>query len=368
MKKRTVRKQRFKGSLRIRVIFVVFIATLLSGIVTSFLFLFGGYFDFLPFQSPTSVVLIFSLLLCSVVIGTVFSSIIAPIAIKPFRQIKQASDRIANGDYTTRLPVAEKDRSEIASILRSFNHMAEELNSIELFRNDFINNFSHEFKTPIVSIRGFAKQLMENDQLTDEQKNEYLRIIFNESARLSRMSENVLLLNKLENQQIVSDRTLFSLDEQIRTCVLLMQRQWEEKEIELRLELEEASYYSNEEMLSHVWINLFNNAIKFTPVGGVIAIDMHCVPNYVCVGFSDSGCGMTEEVRRRVFEKFYQGDPSHSMQGNGIGLTITNRIVTLCGGYIAVESAPGQGSRFTVVLPATAVSATPANANERQRV
>lgn len=354
MKSVNSRQPQCGGSVRFRIVLAVFLVALLSGVITSVFFLLGGYLQLLPWRSVSSATLVLALFFCSVPISVVLSVLIATYAAKPFTQIGQASERIAKGDFSARVEVGGDDHSEIGNILHSFNHMAEELSNVELFRNDFINNFSHEFKTPIVSIRGFAKRL-ENDELTEEQRREYIHIIFDESERLSRMSENILLLTKLENQQIISDRTSFYLDEQIRKCVLLLQRQWEEKEIDLQLDLEELPYYSNEEMLSHVWINLFNNAIKFTPKGGTITFSMHKEPNRVLVCITDTGCGMSEEVRRHIFEKFYQGDQSHSMKGNGIGLTITQRIVTLCGGTVSVDSTPGQGSCFVVSLPLTAI-------------
>ena len=239
---------------------------------------------------------------------------------------------------------------ELQDLIRNFNEMAEELRGIELFRNDFINNFSHEFKTPIISIRGFAHELRQ-EGLTDEQRNEYAKIIEEESDRLARLSANVLTLSKLESQQIVTGRTEFYLDEQIRQCILLLESEWSEKELEIVPELELLLYRGNEEMLALVWRNLLSNAIKFTPQGGRIEVRMEVTEQTVTVSVADNGIGMSDEVRARVFEKFYQGDPSHAHAGYGVGLALVKRVVDLMEGSVSVKSREGCGSCFTVKLP-----------------
>ena len=165
------------------------------------------------------------------------------------------------------------------------------------------------------------------------------------------MSQNVLLLSKLENQSIVSEMTEFYLDEQIRSCILLLEKGWSEKNIELDIELEEIKYTFNEEMLSHVWINLLSNAIKFTPDGGKISCSLKNDGGKTVFEITDNGKGMSDDIKNRIFEKFYQGDSSHATKGNGIGLNIVQRIVALAGGTVSVESEPGKGAKFTVVLP-----------------
>ncbi len=228
--------------------------------------------------------------------------------------------------------------------------MAAELGGLELFRKDFINNFSHEFKTPIVSIKGFARQL-ERDDLTERQRREYLDIIISESERLANMSGNVLLLSKLENQNIVTDKTRFQLDEQLRRCILLLEKSWTLKSLELDLELEETEFFGNEEMLQHVWVNLLGNAVKFSPQGGTLGVRLYREHGWAVVTVRDTGPGMDEVTRRRVFEKFYQGDTAHAVEGNGLGLSLVKRIVDLCQGTVEVDSVPGAGAAFTVRLP-----------------
>lgn len=269
--------------------------------------------------------------------------------IRPVHRVNKAMKQVSKGDFSIRVDDS-KCVGEIRELVQSYNHMAEELSGIEMFRTDFINNFSHEFKTPIVSIRGFAKQL-ERDDLTDEQRREYTRIIVAESERLANMSANVLLLTKLENQQIVTDKAVYALDEQLRNCILLMEKQWSEKNLDLRLELDELHYEGNEEMMSHVWVNLISNAIKFSPEGGVLEVSCMRVQNFIVVQVRDEGEGMDAVTQSRIFEKFYQGDSAHATEGNGLGLSLVKRIVDLCRGKVAVDSAPGQGTIFSVYLP-----------------
>ncbi len=288
-----------------------------------------------------------------IVIGTAISVFSSNQILKKLNKISDGMKEISKGNFKVR--VKETDRadtpSEFGELERTFNQMASDLDGLELFRNDFINNFSHEFKTPIVSIRGFARQL-QSENLSEETKREYVDIILSESERLSNMSSNILLLTKLENQQIVTEKTRFQLDEQIRKSILLLEKEWSEKDISFELDdLEETEYEFNEEMLSHLWINLISNAIKFTRNGGTITVTAEQRDGIITVSVKDDGIGMSEETKSRIFEKFYQADTSHSGKGNGIGLNIAHRIVTLARGEIQVESKLGEGSEFIVRLP-----------------
>lgn len=294
-----------------------------------------------------------SMAISCIIIGTAISLMTSGRIMRKIKNISDAMAEISKGNFKVR--VSETDKadmpSEFGELERSFNKMASDLEGTEIFQNDFINNFSHEFKTPIVSIRGFARQL-QNPNLTDKERDEYISIIISESERLTKMSSNILLLTKLENQQIVSEKTSFSLDEQIRRCILLLEKDWSRKNIEFNLDgLCDVQYTFNEEMLSHVWINLFSNAIKFSPDGGNIKIELNCHDGKIICTVTDEGIGMSEEVSSHIFEKFYQGDKSHSGSGNGIGLNIVSRIVTLAGGEISVFSREGEGSKFEVNLP-----------------
>lgn len=303
-----------------------------------------------------SALLTISMALSCVIIGTVLSIATSNKILFKIKNISNGMKEISKGNFKARVEetdVTESALSEFGELERSFNRMAEELDGIELFKNDFINNFSHEFKTPIVSIRGFAKQL-QSGNLSPELQKEYIDIIAYESERLSNMSSNVLLLTKLENQQIVSEKTEFYLDEQIRRCILLLEKDWGHKNIELDLDnVEEIKYNFNEEMLSQVFINLISNAIKFTPENGKITFSLLKSDDKVIFSIIDNGIGMSPEVQSHIFEKFYQGDKSHNGSGNGIGLNIVERIVKLANGEISVSSIQNQGSCFTIILPAT---------------
>ena len=293
-----------------------------------------------------------STLIACTIIGTGAAAVFTKWILAPLNEMIEATERISKGDFKIHIQETFDEKSDFGILQRSFNHMARELDSIEMFRKDFINNFSHEFKTPIVSIQGFAHQLKAGG-LTPEEEREYIRIIADESDRLAKMSTNILLLSKLENQAIVTDKTEFWLDEQLRTCLVLLEKQWGPKELELNLELDEVKYYFNENMLSQVWLNLFGNAIKFTPKGGTLSCTLKADETAVTVTVSDTGCGMSEDTVRHIFDKFYQGDTSHTGDGNGIGLNIVSRILYLCGGSVRVKSEIGKGSTFTVTLPVT---------------
>lgn len=289
-------------------------------------------------------------LISCTLISTVLAGIVYKIFLRPIRDMIRATSDIAKGNFKVHIEENFHGLTDLGILQRSFNNMARELDGIEMFRSDFINNFSHEFKTPIVSIRGFAHQLQAGG-LNEEEQREYIDIIASESDRLANMATNVLLLSKLENQQIVTDKTEFYLDEQLRACILMLEKHWDAKNIELDIDLDAVKYTFNEDMLSHMWINLFGNAIKFTPSNGKIGCTLRVTDEGAIVTVSDTGIGMSEEVRQHIFEKFYQGDRSHSGDGNGIGLTIVGRILVLCNGKITVDSTPGKGSTFTVTLP-----------------
>ncbi len=301
------------------------------------------------FLQLAPVSLTFIAFITSTIIGTAISLFVSRSFLKPLDDLIKSQKKVANGDFSDRIQIPKGD-TIITDLVKGFNSMSEELGSTEIFRNDFINNFSHEFKTPIVSVKGFAKQL-QNEELTEAQKQEYIDIIVQESDRLASMSSNILLLTKFENQQMVTDKTSFFLDEQIRKCILLLEKEWSKKNIDLDLNLEEVKYFSNEEMLSHVWLNILSNAIKFTPENGTVKIKCSATSNEVTVKISDNGVGMDDLTQKHIFDKFFQGDSSHTSKGNGLGLSLAKRVVTLCGGKINVKSQKGKGTSFIIYLP-----------------
>ncbi len=354
-RKRHVRTVRFEFVL---VVFLIFAVTNLAAIgififLSGLNFMNGPIFTENPFLA--SVFIVVSMAVASVLLGTAVSFIISKKVLTHISRINEGMRQISNGNFKARVEESDTEDypTEFGELERTFNKMAADLDGMEMFRNDFINNFSHEFKTPIVSIRGFARQL-QNESLSAEQRREYIEIIVAESDSLASMSKNVLLLSKLENQQIVTGMTEFDLDEQIRNSLLLLEKEWTAKNIELDLDdLGEAKVYFNEEMLSHIWINLISNSIKFSNEGGKLYISLDEADGQVRVVIRDYGIGMSHEVQERMFEKFYQGDTSHAGMGNGIGLNIVRRVLTLAKGSIRVRSKIGWGSEFTVVLPAS---------------
>ena len=255
---------------------------------------------------------------------------------------------VAGGDYSVRL---KTDKHQLLDDLcEDFNRMTEELQSVRTLREDFVNSYSHEFKTPITAIKGFA-ELLSEPNLTEEERQQYLRIIQDESARLAELTNRTLLLTKLQSQRFLPDQTTFSLDEQIRRCAILCAHSWEEKHLTFSAELESVDCTSNEELLRQVWINLLNNAIRYTPPGGEIGVELRQVGGEAVVRVWDTGMGMTPEVQSHIFEKYYQGAAEDKKHGLGLGLSIVHRIIELTEGRIEVDSQPEQGSSFTVYLP-----------------
>jgi signal transduction histidine kinase len=336
-------------SLRTAAVVFVLLIMLSAAFLTSFILALLHAFHLLPVLLLSGTFIPILCLIVSSFVGTVISSVVSYQLLRPLRELIAATKTVAKGDFSVRLEV-ENQIGEMAELIESFNLMTEDLSGIEMFRSDFINTFSHEFKTPIVSIRGFAKQLR-NENLTDAERREYADIIISESERLTKLSSNILLLSKLENQSILSDQTVFSLDEQLRSDILLLEKQWTKKNLEIVPELNEVEYCGNAEVLSQLWVNLLSNAIKFTPEGGRIMIQLTKDNESVKVMIRDNGIGMSNDTLQHIFEKFYQGDRSHSVEGNGLGLALVKRIVELCGGSISIESEEGNGTTVYVSLP-----------------
>ncbi len=271
--------------------------------------------------------------------------------LKPVNQLINEMNRLATGDFEARLhfgKVLSKHKT-FKEIEESFNELAEELENTEMLRSDFVNNFSHEFKTPIVSIAGLAK-LVNKGNLSEEQKKEYLIAIEEESLRLATMATNVLNLTKVENQTILSDVSKFNLSEQIRTSVLLLENEWTKKEIELNLDFDEYEIEANDALLKQVWINLIDNAIKFSPSGATVSVEIKALEKRYAVAITNTGVEIPRDKINNIFNKFYQTDESHASKGNGIGLAIVKKIVDLHNGKINAESGEGL-TTFTVYLP-----------------
>ena len=254
-------------------------------------------------------------------------------------------EEVADGNFDVTLN--EKKAGPFIGVYRNFNKMCAELHDVSVLRNDFTNSYSHEFKTPIVSINGFAKLLLERD-VSDEDRQMYLNIIADESLRLAQLADNTILLSRLDSQQIITNRAPYALDEQLRNCVIMLASNWSEKGITFSGELEEIEYNGDQELMQHLWLNLINNAVKFTPERGEVDVSLICSGNNAVVCISDTGIGIDEETRRHIFDKYYRAG---SATGLGLGLSIAKRITDMCGGTIEVASMPDEGSTFTVTLP-----------------
>lgn len=256
-------------------------------------------------------------------------------------------EKVANGDFKVRLDI--KRGNSFSKICENFNKMTTELNSVNTLREDFVRDISHEIKTPLCSINGFASLLLDGG-ITEEEQKKYLKVIADESDRLRRFTDGILTLSKLENQQIIRSTAPVKLDAQIRECVIMLQRDWEKKNIDVNLDLQPTSVNTDEALLSNVWINLLSNAIKFTPAGGKIRIELKKANGKAVATVSDSGAGVAEKDMPHVFEKFYRSSSVKKTEGNGIGLAICKRICTLLNGEISCVKVE-EGACFKVVLP-----------------
>ena len=271
---------------------------------------------------------------------------------RPVRAIVEAARRITAGDFSVRISKkAAAGASEgFEEIIDCFNTMAAELSGVETLRTDFIANVSHELKTPL-AVMGNYGTLLQSPELSEVQRAEYAGAITEQSRRLADLITNILKLNRLENQQIYPASKRYDLGEQLAECLLSFESTWEKKGIEIETDIEEGvTVQSDGELLALVWNNLFSNALKFTEAGGKVTVSLKSEGELAAVRVADTGCGISSETGKHIFEKFYQGDTSHATQGNGLGLALVKRVVDIVGGEIFVESEVGRGSAFTVKI------------------
>ncbi len=344
-------KQRFSLTLLFGgVVFLILLTAIVLSVIAMFLLAWLGIIGSEAGEIRFGSILLFMSGI-SLIIGSMIALVLVKIPLNPINKLVNGMNSLAAGNFKTRIEYEGliERHPTFNEITKSFNTLAEELENTEVLRSDFINNFSHEFKTPIVSIAGFAK-LLKKGNLSDEQRAEYLDAIEEESMRLSYMATNVLNMTKVENQTILSDVTRFNLSEQVRDVLLLLENSWTKKNIELQLDFDEHEIEANEELLKQIWINLIDNAVKFAPRCGTVAIDIKESEASVAVTVSNTGKEIDPEKIDKIFNKFYQADESHAGEGNGIGLAIVKRIVDLHSGKVTVKSQSGMTS-FTVELP-----------------
>jgi len=288
-------------------------------------------------------------ILFSVVVGGAITKFITRSFIDPITQLGKAMKEVSDGNFQVTAQCRSRLK-EVNDIYDSFNLMVKELGATETLQTDFISNVSHEFKTPINAIEGYASLLQDHQQSQAEQDVYIEKILFN-THRLSTLTGNILLLSKINNQSIHPQRTVFRLDEQVRQAIVALEQKWTEKGIDFDVELDKISYSSYESLLIHVWSNLIDNAIKFDPHGGMIALRLWQEEGFAVFTIDDNGPGVTPEDQERVFHKFYQSDSSRVMDGNGLGLPLVKKIVEFSGGTVTLENLPAAGCRFTVRLP-----------------
>ena len=333
----------------VRVLFTLFImgelliVTFLSGVVTDLL----DRFFHITLYVPS----VLWLVLLSLIIGGIATVFLSRAFFKPITRLGEAMSRVSEGDFDVRLETRSTFR-EIKDICANFNLMTRELSATEILQTDFVSNVSHEFKTPINAIEGYATLLQDEEGNTPEERRQYVDKILLNTRRLSSLVGNILLLSKVDHQAIQTGQVTFRLDEQIRQALLMSEGEWEEKEVEFDVELESVEYTGNEALMTHVWSNLIGNAIKFGPRGGLIRMSLKKEADEIRFTIEDNGPGINETVRKHMFDKFYQGDSSHKEEGNGLGLALVKQILEVCGGEITAENLLEGGCRFTVTLTA----------------
>lgn len=288
------------------------------------------------------------LLSMSLLIGILVTSQLSKYFFDPIKKLRKAMDQVAEGDFSVRIE-EKTDSKEIMEIYTGFNLMVHELSSTEILQTDFVSNVSHEFKTPINAIAGYSTLLQGEDNLNADQQ-QYVEKILHNTKRLSSLVGSILLLSKLENQQIPTHRSIYCLDEQIRQSIVSLEYAWESKNIELDAELDRIEYLGNEGMMRHVWDNLISNAVKFSPDGGTVRITLTRSSDQIIFTIADDGPGVNEDIQKHIFDKFYQADSSHRQEGNGLGLALVKRVLDIENGQIQVKNLEPHGCCFSVVL------------------
>ena len=281
-------------------------------------------------------------------IGVAVTNHMTKMLIDPIAKLRSAMREVADGDFKVEAK-CESRIQDVQDIYDSFNSMVRELSTTETLQTDFISDVSHEFKTPINAIEGYAS-LLEGEPSPEEQRAYVEKILFN-TRRLSALTGNILLLSKLSNQSILPQKTQFRLDEQIRQAIVALEQKWSEKELGFEVELAETPFFGYESLLPHVWTNLIGNAVKFSPKGGEIRIKMMRTEGAVVFTIEDDGPGIVPGDEERIFTKFYQSESSYGMEGNGLGLALVRQIVEMSGGSVDVRNLEVGGCRFTVRLP-----------------
>ena len=344
---KTFRRKRDKGFFLSRINIFFTIIVLLEFVVT---IVFASVLQwFLESVFQLTLTTTTFILITGILLGGTLAFFVNKAFFGPIQKISQGMNVVADGDFSIKLST-NSPINEVKEIYDSFDLMVRELSATEILQSDFMSNVSHEIKTPVNAIEGYA-MLLQGSETTPEEQEEYIdKILFN-TNRLSELVGNVLLLSKIDNQAIPKNKTKFRLDEQIRQSVMQLETKWSEKDIELDVDLEEVEFVGNATLLIHVWNNLIGNAIKFNPKGGMVKLRLSKAKDTISFVVEDAGPGIREDALKHIFDKFYQVDNSHKQEGNGLGLALVKKIVDLYEGQIHVENLSDNGCRFIVKLP-----------------
>ena len=303
---------------------------------------------------PIGTIMIF--LITSIIVGTLISSFFLNRITKPYKEITQAIKKIEAGYYQVQIEEIKnlEDDSSINDFIRSFNQMAKKLSETETLSADFISNVSHEFKTPLMTIQGYVS-LLNDDTLSSVDRKKYIDIIIDATNKLTNLTSNILKISKIENNKVEINNKEYNLSEQLRETIILLEASWEKKNINFDLTLPECIIVNDEELLEQVWMNIISNAVKFSDVGGTINVYLSFDNDYVTVVVEDHGVGMDENTISHIFDKFYQGDKSHSQEGNGLGMSLVKNILDLCKGDIEIKSSIGNGTTILITIPISSI-------------
>ena len=328
------------------VVFIVLAgSTLLVGIL-AYIAMALGVIGRLRIEMPLLIVL---MIVSSIIIGTIITIFVSKQVLRPINELSRAMKQVSQGDFSVRLN-EHSSPLFVRRINATFNHMAHELSTVETLRNDFVSNVSHEIKTPLSAIEGYAV-LLQDDSLTDEERHEYTDRIIDGSKRLSTLVANILMMSKIESENITVSKNTYRIDEQIRQNLLSLEPKWTEKDIEFDIDMDSIEFTAAESLMNHVFTNLIDNAVKFSPHGGTVGISLAEREGMLIFEISNSGQPITDEAMEHIFDKFYQGDTSHRSEGNGLGLALVKKIVQLHNGSIHAGNTPEGLVIFTVELP-----------------
>ena len=340
-------KKKSPSYIFIRNSFIIFIGLFASLVLFYFLNILDYKLNFLNFEEHSTILSLSVMFVISVIFGAVTALLSSRDISQPYIDIKNATNEIAKGNFDIQIKTSKN--KNVNEIIKYFNKMASDLKNNEILKADFISNISHEFKTPLAVIQSYTKALRSPD-LDNKTKEKYEQVIDNNIQKLNNLVSNILNLSKIENQELVVNKTEFLIDEQIRQCIVSLEPEWQKKNINFELDLPATKYWGSKELINQVWQNLIGNAIKFSEQNGEINISIKNINNQIFVNIKDNGIGMDQETQKRIYEKFYQADSSRASEGNGLGLALVKRIIAISGGEILVTSEKGQGSCFTVVL------------------